>query len=176
MISMVESAKRQKTPNERALEILLVGLTVLFIVVVATLYPLPRNHRQYHCTGARGPFRLPHTDNNRRTVARHRDRGDGPSHPAQCHRLEGRAVEASGDVNVVLLDKTGTITLGNRMATDFITASGVSSEELMEAALLASLADETPEGRSIVALAKHHLSVRAVISKPRGCYLRSFHT
>ena len=74
--------------------------------------------------------------------------------------LSGRAVEASGDVDVVLLDKTGTITLGNRMATDFIPAEGVANEELMEAALLSSLADETPEGRSIVALAKHRLDVR----------------
>ena len=74
--------------------------------------------------------------------------------------LSGRAVEASGDVNVVLLDKTGTITLGNRMATDFIAASGVRGEELIEAALLGSLADETPEGRSIVALAKHRLDIR----------------
>ena len=161
MISMVESAKRQKTPNERALEILLVGLTVLFVVVVGTLLPfatyttvsitIPVLVALFVCLipttiggllpaiGIAGMDRLIQ----RNVIA-----------------LSGRAVEASGDVNVVLLDKTGTITLGNRMATDFITASGVSSEELMEAALLASLADETPEGRSIVALAKHHLSVR----------------
>ena len=161
MISMVESAKRQKTPNERALEILLVGLTVLFIVVVATLAPfaaytgvkitLPVLVALLVCLipttiggllpaiGIAGMDRLIQ----RNVIA-----------------LSGRAVEASGDVNVVLLDKTGTITLGNRMATDFIAASGVRDEELIEAALLGSLADETPEGRSIVALAKHRLDIR----------------
>jgi len=160
MISMVESAKRQKTPNERALEILLVGLTVLFIVVVATLAPfasytgvkitLPVLVALLVCLipttiggllpaiGIAGMDRLIQHN----VIA-----------------LSGRAVEASGDVNVVLLDKTGTITLGNRMATDFIAASGVKDEELIEAALLGSLADETPEGRSIVALAKHRLNV-----------------
>jgi len=160
MISMVESAKRQKTPNERALEILLVGLTVLFIVVVATLTPfasytgvkitLPVLVALLVCLipttiggllpaiGISGMDRLIQHN----VIA-----------------LSGRAVEASGDVNVVLLDKTGTITLGNRMATDFITASGVKDEELIEAALLGSLADETPEGRSIVALAKHRLNI-----------------
>ena len=160
MISMVESAKRQKTPNERALEILLVGLTVLFIVVVATLAPfasytgvkitLPVLVALLVCLipttiggllpaiGIAGMDRLIQHN----VIA-----------------LSGRAVEASGDVNVVLLDKTGTITLGNRMATDFITASGVRDEELIEAALLGSLADETPEGRSIVALAKHRLNI-----------------
>ena len=161
MISMVESAKRQKTPNERALEILLVGLTVLFIVVVATLSPfasytgvkisLPVLVALLVCLipttiggllpaiGIAGMDRLIQHN----VIA-----------------LSGRAVEASGDVNVVLLDKTGTITLGNRMATDFIAAPGVRNEELVEAALLASLADETPEGRSIVTLAKHRLDIR----------------
>ncbi|MGD0231624.1 MAG: potassium-transporting ATPase subunit KdpB [Syntrophorhabdales bacterium] len=161
MISMVESAKRQKTPNEVALEILLVGLTVLFIVVVATVFPfaayggvriaLPVLVALLVCLipttiggllpaiGIAGMDRL----------IRH-----------NVIALSGRAVEASGDVDVVLLDKTGTITLGNRMATDFIPASGVTKEELAEAALLSSLADETPEGRSIVALAKNRLAVR----------------
>ncbi len=89
--------------------------------------------------------------------------------------LSGRAVEASGDVDVVLLDKTGTITLGNRMATDFIPASGVQKEELIEAALLASLADETPEGRSIVALAKQRLDVRGRdIKTPDGAVFVPF--
>ena len=161
MISMVESAKRQKTPNEVALEILLVGLTVLFIVVVGTLsffaayggvrIALPVLVSLLVCLipttiggllpaiGIAGMDRLIQHN----VIA-----------------LSGRAVEAAGDVDVVLLDKTGTITLGNRMATDFIAASGVAREELAEAALLSSLADETPEGRSIVALAKHILSVR----------------
>jgi K+-transporting ATPase ATPase B chain len=161
MISMVESAKRQKTPNEVALEILLVGLTVLFIVVVATLFPFAAyGHVEITvpvlvallvclipttiggllpAIGISGMDRL----------IRH-----------NVIALSGRAVEASGDVDVVLLDKTGTITLGNRMATEFLPASGVAPEELIEAALLASLADETPEGRSIVTLAKHLLGVR----------------
>ncbi len=161
MISMVESAKRQKTPNEVALEILLVGLTVLFIVVVGTLsffaayggvkIALPVLVSLLVCLipttiggllpaiGIAGMDRLIQHN----VIA-----------------LSGRAVEAAGDVDVVLLDKTGTITLGNRMATDFIPASDVTREELAEAALLSSLADETPEGRSIVALAKHLLSVR----------------
>jgi K+-transporting ATPase ATPase B chain len=161
MISMVESATRQKTPNEIALEILLVGLTVLFVVVVGTLFffatyggvmiALPVLVALLVCLipttiggllpaiGIAGMDRLIQHN----VIA-----------------LSGRAVEAAGDVDVVLLDKTGTITLGNRMATDFMPASGVTREELAEAALLSSLADETPEGRSIVALAKHLLSVR----------------
>jgi K+-transporting ATPase ATPase B chain len=167
MISMVESAKRQKTPNERALEILLVGLTVLFIVVVGTLAPfgvytgveitLPVLVALLVCLmpttiggllpaiGIAGMDRLIQHN----VIA-----------------LSGRAVEAAGDVNVVLLDKTGTITLGNRMATDFIPAAGIKNEELVEAALFASLADETPEGRSIVALAKYRLDRRGRDIKP----------
>lgn len=167
MISMVESAKRQKTPNEKALEILLVGLTVLFIVVVVTLAPFAA-YAGVHITvpvlvallvclipttiggllpaiGIAGMDRLIQ----RNVVA-----------------LSGRAVEASGDVNIVLLDKTGTITLGNRMATAFIPVSGVENKELIRAALLASLADETPEGRSIVALAKNGLDIRGHEIKP----------
>jgi potassium-transporting ATPase ATP-binding subunit len=161
MIAMVESAKRQKTPNEIALEILLVGLTVLFVVVVATLSPFAAySGVQISMTvliallvclipttiggllpaiGIAGMDRL----------IRH-----------NVIALSGRAVEAAGDVDVVLLDKTGTITLGNRMATELIPADGVSRGELTEAALLASLSDETPEGRSIVALTKHRLNVR----------------
>jgi K+-transporting ATPase ATPase B chain len=161
MIAMVESAKRHKTPNEIALEILLLGLTILFIVVVATLFPfasyggvriaVPVLVALLVCLipttiggllpaiGIAGMDRL----------IRH-----------NVVALSGRAVEASGDVDVVLLDKTGTITLGNRMATEFIGAQGVAMEELVEAALLGSLADETPEGRSIVALAKRRLGVR----------------
>jgi K+-transporting ATPase ATPase B chain len=167
MISMVESAKRQKTPNERALEILLMGLTVLFIVVVGTLAPFAAYTKVaitvpvlvallvclipttigglLPAIGIAGMDRLIQ----RNVIA-----------------LSGRAVEASGDVNIVLLDKTGTITLGNRMATDFIAASGVEKKELIEAALFASLADETPEGRSIVTLAKHRLAIHGHDIKP----------
>jgi len=161
MISMVESAKRQKTPNEKALEILLIGLTALFIVVCATLkyfgayMSVPISVTilisllvclmpttiggLLSAIGIAGMDRL--LQNN--VIA-----------------LSGRAVEAAGDVNVVLLDKTGTITLGNRMATEFLPAKGVTEEELANAAMLSSLADETPEGRSIVVLAKEKLKIR----------------
>jgi potassium-transporting ATPase ATP-binding subunit len=161
MISMVESAKRQKTPNEIALEILLVGLTILFIVVVATLSPFAAY------SGVRITITvliallvclIPTTIGGLLPAI-----GIAGMDRLIRHNviaLSGRAVEAAGDVDIVLLDKTGTITLGNRMATDLIPADGVSRGELTEAALLASLADETPEGRSIVALAKQRLNVR----------------
>jgi len=161
MISMVESAKRQKTPNEVALEILLVGLTVLFIVVVATLYPFAA----YGGIKVAVPVLvallvclMPTTIGGLLPAIGIAGMDRLIQHNVIA--LSGRAVEAAGDVDVVLLDKTGTITLGNRMATDFMPASGVTRDELAEAALLSSLADETPEGRSIVALAKHLLSVR----------------
>jgi K+-transporting ATPase ATPase B chain len=161
MISMVESAKRQKTPNEIALEILLVGLTVLFVVVVATLYPFAR----YGGVDIPVPVLvallvclIPTTIGGLLPAIGIAGMDRLIQHNVIA--LSGRAVEASGDVDVVLLDKTGTITLGNRMATEFLPAAGVTTEELAEAALLASLADETPEGRSIVALAKQKLGVR----------------
>lgn len=161
MIGMVESAKRQKTPNETALEILLLGLTVIFLAVVITLpvfstymgisISIPILIALLVCLmpttigallpaiGIAGMDRLLQHN----VIA-----------------LSGRAVEAAGDVSVVLLDKTGTITLGNRMATEFIPVEDVDIKELMEAALMSSLADETPEGRSIVKLVKKELKVR----------------
>ena len=161
MISMVEGAKRQKTPNEKALEILLIALTALFIAVVITLpafagymgisISIPILIALLVCLmpttigallpaiGIAGMDRLLQHN----VVA-----------------LSGRAVEASGDVSVVLLDKTGTITLGNRMATEFIPAKGVEMKDLTQASLMSSLADETPEGRSIIKLAKKELNVR----------------
>ncbi len=167
MISMVEGAKRQKTPNEKALEILLIGLTMLFIVVVSSLAPIaaysgvritiPILVALLVCLipttiggllpaiGIAGMDRLI----KRNVIA-----------------MSGRAVEASGDVNVVLLDKTGTITLGNRMAMEFIAVSNVDREELIRCALLASLADETPEGRSIVTLAKRSIDIQGRKIKP----------
>ena len=167
MIAMVESAKRQKTPNEKALEILLVAMTVLFLVVCVTLkyfagymgvaISLPVLISLLVCLmpttiggllpaiGIAGMDRL--LSNN--VIA-----------------LSGRAVEAAGDVNVVLLDKTGTITLGNRMATQFIPALGVTEQELADAAMLSSLADETPEGRSIVVLAKEKLKIHGSEIRP----------
>ena len=157
MIALVEGAERRKTPNEIALNILLAGLTLIFMIVVATLRPfglfahtaisettliallvalIPTTiGALLSAIGIAGMDRLV-----RRNVL----------------ALSGRAVEASGDVDVLLLDKTGTITLGNRQASEFIPMPGVTEAELAEVAQLSSLADETPEGRSIVVLAKQY--------------------
>jgi len=161
MISLVEGAQRQKTPNEIALTMLLVGLTIVFLVAVATIEPFAVYSGMLlsiitlislliclipttiggllSSIGIAGMDRLL----KRNVLA-----------------MSGRAVEAAGDVNVLLLDKTGTITLGNRMAIEFITAPGVSESELADAAQLSSLADETPEGRSVVVLAKEKYNIR----------------
>jgi K+-transporting ATPase ATPase B chain len=167
MISLVEGAKRRKTPNEIALEVLLVALTVVFFLVVVNLSPLSiysvkeMGHGQpvtlvvlvalFVCLipttiaallpaiGIAGMDRL----FQKNVIA-----------------LSGRAIEAAGDVNVLLLDKTGTITLGNRQAVAFIPVAGHSEKEMAEAALMASLTDETPEGRSIVVLAKQKYDLR----------------
>ncbi len=157
MIALVEGAERRKTPNEIALNILLAGLTIVFLIVVATLLPFARFAGSdismtteiallvalipttigalLSAIGIAGMDRLV-----RRNVL----------------ALSGRAVEASGDVDVLLLDKTGTITLGNRQASEFFPMPGVTEAQLAEAAQLSSLADETPEGRSIVVLAKQY--------------------
>jgi len=161
MIKLVEGASRQKTPNEIALNILLAGLTIIFLLAVVTLQPFaiysgaPQNlfvlvallvclipttiGGLLSAIGIAGMDRLIQ----RNVIA-----------------MSGRAVEASGDVDVLLLDKTGTITLGNRAATAFIPAPGVTEKDLANAAQLASLADETPEGRSIVVLAKEKYGIR----------------
>jgi potassium-transporting ATPase ATP-binding subunit len=169
MIALVEGAKRQKTPNEIALSILLSGLSIIFLLAVVTLpaffsyslnasglsqsqnLTLPVLIALLVCLipttiggllsaiGISGMDRLLQ----RNVIA-----------------TSGRAIEAAGDVDVLLLDKTGTITLGNRMATDFVPAEGVSIEELADAAQLSSLSDETPEGRSIVVLAKEKFGIR----------------
>ncbi len=169
MIALVEGAKRQKTPNEIALSILLSGLSIIFLLAVATLpaffgyslsasgLPMSQNLTipvliallvclipttiggLLSAIGISGMDRLIQ----RNVIA-----------------TSGRAIEAAGDVDVLLLDKTGTITLGNRMATDFIPAEGVGLEELADAAQLSSLSDETPEGRSIVILAKEKFGIR----------------
>jgi K+-transporting ATPase ATPase B chain len=161
MISMVESAKRQKTPNERALELLLIGLTALFLAVVITL----RAFSGYMGISISIPILIALLVCLMPTTI-------GALLPAigiagmdrllqhNVIALSGRAVEAAGDVSVVLLDKTGTITLGNRMATEFIPAAGIGLKDLTEASLMSSLADETPEGRSIVKLAKKELDIR----------------
>lgn len=169
MIALVEGAKRQKTPNEIALSILLSGLSIIFLLAVVTLpaffgyslsasgLPMSQNLSipvliallvclipttiggLLSAIGISGMDRLLQ----RNVIA-----------------TSGRAIEAAGDVDVLLLDKTGTITLGNRMATDFIPAEGVTIEELADAAQLSSLSDETPEGRSIVILAKEKFNIR----------------
>jgi K+-transporting ATPase ATPase B chain len=169
MIALVEGAKRQKTPNEIALNILLIGLTIVFLLAVVTLpaffgyslkasglpasdnLSLPVLIALFVCLipttiggllsaiGISGMDRLM----KRNVIA-----------------MSGRAIEAAGDVDVLLLDKTGTITLGNRMATDFIPAEGISIEEIADAAQLSSLSDETPEGRSVVILAKEKFNIR----------------
>jgi len=161
MIALVEGASRQKTPNEIALNILLAALTIIFLLAVATLQPLAiYSGAQQSVTvlvallvclipttigallsaiGIAGMDRLVQ----RNVLA-----------------MSGRAVEAAGDVNTLLLDKTGTITLGNRQASDFVPMDGVGADELADAAQLSSLADETPEGRSIVVFAKEHYGLR----------------
>jgi K+-transporting ATPase ATPase B chain len=161
MIKLVEGASRQKTPNEIALNILLAGLTIIFLLAVVTLQPFaiysgaPQNifvlvsllvclipttiGGLLSAIGIAGMDRMIQ----RNVIA-----------------MSGRAVEASGDVDVLLLDKTGTITLGNRAATDFFPAPGIEEAYLADAAQLSSLADETPEGRSIVVLAKERYNLR----------------
>ena len=166
MIALVEGAKRQKTPNEIALNILLASLTVIFMLAVITLQPFAFYSKApqslvvlvallvalipttigalLSAIGIAGMDRLV-----RRNVL----------------ALSGRAVEASGDVDVLLLDKTGTITIGNRQASEFIPVAGVSAAELADAAQLSSMADYTPEGRSIVVLAKNSYGLR---ERPEG--------
>ncbi|CAK7045188.1 potassium-transporting ATPase subunit KdpB [uncultured Phascolarctobacterium sp.] len=161
MISLVEGAKRQKTPNEIALTLLLIGLTIIFLFAVVTLEPFAIY------SGTVIPITalvallvclIPTTIGGLLSAIgiAGMDRLLGRNVLA----MSGRAVEAAGDVNVLLLDKTGTITLGNRMATEFIPAAGITAAELADAAQLASLADETPEGRSIVVLAKEKYGLR----------------
>lgn len=161
MISLVEGAVRKKTPNEIALTILLVGLTIIFLVAVATLEPFAI----YSGTTLAVPVLIallvcliPTTIGG--LLSAIGIAGMDRLLRRNVLAMSGRAVEAAGDVNALLLDKTGTITLGNRMATEFIPAPGVTAAALADAAQLASLADETPEGRSIVVLAKNKFNLR----------------
>ena len=169
MIALVEGTARRKTPNEIALNILIAGLTIVFLAVTVTLRPLATYAGSdvsmtvliallvslipttigalLSAIGIAGMDRLVQ----RNVLA-----------------LSGRAVEAAGDVDTLLLDKTGTITLGNRQATEFLPAGGVTERELAEAAQLSSLADETPEGRSIVVLAKERFDLRERAEVARG--------
>ncbi|TCP06543.1 Potassium-transporting ATPase ATP-binding subunit [Tepidimonas aquatica] len=167
MIAMVESAKRRRTPNEIALTILLVALTLVFLIVCATLWPLSQYSVQ--AAGQGQPVSvtvlvallvclIPTTIG--ALLAAIGIAGMSRMLRANVIATSGRAVEAAGDVDVLLLDKTGTITLGNRQAVAFHPAPGVTEPALADAAQLASLADETPEGRSIVVLAKERHGLR----------------
>jgi K+-transporting ATPase ATPase B chain len=161
MISLIEGAKRRKTPNEVALEVLLIALTLVFLLVCANISPL--SIYSVHAAGQGTPVSLTilvalFVCLTPTTIA-----GLLPAigiagmdrlFQKNVIALSGRAIEAAGDVNVLLLDKTGTITLGNREAVEFIPVGGYTEQDLAEAALMASLTDETPEGRSIVLLAK----------------------
>jgi K+-transporting ATPase ATPase B chain len=167
MISMVEGAKRQKTPNEIALTILLVALTIVFLVVTVTL--LPFSLFSVAAAGSGTPITItvliallvcliPTTIGG--LLSAIGVAGMSRMMQANVIATSGRAVEAAGDVDVLLLDKTGTITLGNRQASAFFAAPGVTEQQLADVAQLASLADETPEGRSIVVLAKQKFNIR----------------
>jgi K+-transporting ATPase ATPase B chain len=167
MISMVEGAKRQKTPNEIALTILLSALTIIFLLATATL--LPYSIYAVTATGQGAPITvtvlsallvclIPTTIGG--LLSAIGIAGMDRMIQANVIAVSGRAVEAAGDVDVLLLDKTGTITLGNRQATAFIPAQGITEEALADAAQISSLADETPEGRSIVVLAKDKFNLR----------------
>ncbi|MBN1659971.1 MAG: potassium-transporting ATPase subunit KdpB [Anaerolineae bacterium] len=167
MISLVEGAKRQKTPNEIALGILLAGFTIIFLLVCATL--LPYSLYSVRAAGAGAPVTItvlvallvcliPTTIGG--LLSAIGIAGMDRMIQRNIIALSGRAVEAAGDVDVLLLDKTGTITLGNRQAVEFIPVNDVGERDLAEMAQLASLADETPEGRSVVVLAKERYGLR----------------
>ena len=173
MISMVEGAKRQKTPNEIALSILLAAFTIVFLLACATLLPMSLYSvaaiKAADATSLAQPITvtalvallvclIPTTIGG--LLSAIGIAGMDRMIQANVIATSGRAVEAAGDVDVLLLDKTGTITLGNRQATAFLPADGVSAEQLADAAQLSSLADETPEGRSIVVLAKEKYNLR----------------
>ncbi|BAP55143.1 copper transporting ATPase [Thioploca ingrica] len=167
MIAMVEGARRQKTPNEIALTILLVALTIIFLLVTVTL--LPFSLFSVSMTGSSQPITvtvlvallvclIPTTIGG--LLSAIGVAGMSRMMQANVIAASGRAIEAAGDVDVLLLDKTGTITLGNRQAAAFLPVPGVAEKQLADAAQLASLADETPEGRSIVVLAKQKFNLR----------------
>ena len=167
MIALVEGAVRQKTPNEIALNILIAGLTLIFLLAVATLPPYAKYSISAVGSGTAPTVAvlvsllvclIPTTIGGLLSAI-----GIAGMDRVMQHNvlaMSGKAVEASGDVNTLLLDKTGTITLGNRQAVEFITVDGVSDSELADAAQLSSLADETPEGRSVVVLAKEKYNLR----------------
>ncbi|HVP00450.1 MAG TPA: potassium-transporting ATPase subunit KdpB [Bryobacteraceae bacterium] len=167
MIALVEGAERQKTPNEIALNILIAGLTLIFLLAVVTLQPFAKYAVSASGTGAIPSVAvlvsllvclIPTTIGGLLSAI-----GIAGMDRVMQHNvlaMSGKAVEASGDVNTLLLDKTGTITIGNRQAVEFVPVSGVTEDELADAAQLSSLADETPEGRSVVVLAKTKYGLR----------------
>ena len=167
MIAMVEGASRKKTPNEVALQILLVTLTIIFLLVSATLLPFSAFASSQ--AGAGAPISVtsvivllvclaPTTIG--ALLSSIGIAGMSRLNQANVLAMSGRAIEAAGDVDVLLLDKTGTITLGNRQASEFLPVKGVTEQELADAAQLSSIADETAEGRSIVVLAKEKFGIR----------------
>ena len=173
MINLVEGAKRQKTPNEIALNILLAAFTIIFLGVCITL--LPFSIYSVKTAGAGQPITItvliallicliPTTIGG--LLSAIGIAGMDRLIQRNVIALSGRAIEAAGDVDVLLLDKTGTITLGNREAVEFIPVGDTTPQELAEAAQLASLADETPEGRSIVVLAKEKYGLRGRTVSP----------
>ncbi|MBT9540312.1 potassium-transporting ATPase subunit KdpB [Thiobacillus sp.] len=181
MIAMVEGAKRQKTPNEIALTILLVALTLVFLLATATL--LPFSLFSVQSAGSGSPVSvtvlvallvclIPTTIGG--LLSAIGVAGMGRMMAKNVIATSGRAVEAAGDVDVLLLDKTGTITLGNRQASNFLHAAGVSERDLADAAQLSSLADETPEGRSIVVLAKQKFGLRGRDVQELGAHFVHF--
>ena len=167
MIALVEGAQRQKTPNEIALNILIAGLTLIFLLAVITLQPYSVFSVAQAGAGSVPTVAvlvsllvclIPTTIGGLLSAI-----GIAGMDRVMQHNvlaMSGKAVEAAGDVNSLLLDKTGTITLGNRQAVEFLTINGVTAEELADAAQLSSLADETPEGRSVVVLAKEKYGLR----------------
>ncbi len=167
MIAMVEGANRKKTPNEIALQILLVALSIIFVLVTASLYSY--SHFSANQAGMVNPTSVtalvallvclaPTTIG--ALLSAIGIAGMSRLNRANVLAMSGRAIEAAGDVDILLLDKTGTITLGNRQATAFLPVDGAGAEELADAAQLSSLADETPEGRSVVVLAKEQFGLR----------------
>ncbi|HEX6705361.1 MAG TPA: potassium-transporting ATPase subunit KdpB [Albitalea sp.] len=181
MIAMVEGAKRQKTPNEIALTILLVALTIVFLVVTVTLLPYSLFGATLAGTGSPVTITvliallvclIPTTIAG--LLSAIGVAGMSRMMQANVIATSGRAVEAAGDVDVLLLDKTGTITLGNRQACAFLPAPGVKEGELADAAQLASLADETPEGRSITVLAKQRFNLRERDLQSLGAHFLHF--
>ena len=167
MIALVEGAERQKTPNEIALNILIAGLTLIFLMAVVTLQPFAKYSVAAAGSGAVPTVAvlvsllvclIPTTIGGLLSAI-----GIAGMDRVMQHNvlaMSGKAVEASGDVNTLLLDKTGTITIGNRQAVEFLPVEGVTEVDLADAAQLSSLADETPEGRSVVVLAKTKYGLR----------------